>query len=154
MKNFKIYLAGPIAGKDYTGATHWREWVASELNRAASQLVAYSPMRGKDFLKDVEAFTSLPYNENPMTTGEGVYMRDRYDVESSDLVFVNLLGAERVSIGTMFEMAWASFLRKPVITVIEENGNIHEHIFVQQAMGYRVSSLMAGVQLARILLLG
>jgi hypothetical protein len=33
--------------------------------------------------------------------------RDRFDATRCDVLLVNLLGAERVSIGTMMEVAWA-----------------------------------------------
>jgi hypothetical protein len=50
-------------------------------------------------------------------------------VTESNVVFINLLGAKRVSIGCCMEMAWAHMLGKHTVLVMEE-GNIHHHAFV------------------------
>ena len=41
-----VYLAGPITGLTYDGATDWRHAVAADLNSVG--IKGLSPMRGKD----------------------------------------------------------------------------------------------------------
>ncbi len=68
-----------------------------------------------------------------------------------DIVLANLLNAQDVSIGTMFEYAWADDFHKPIISIIEKEGNIHEHPFVQEATGFRLETLDEGIDVAKAL---
>ena len=47
------------------------------------------------------------------------------------MILVNFLGATKVSIGSVMEIAWADYGRKPIILVMEE-GNIHSHSMVNE----------------------
>jgi len=58
-----------------------------------------------------------------------------------------------VSIGTMIEAGWADSYRKPIVLVMEEEGNVHDHAILNEAVGFRVGSLEAGVNIVRALLL-
>jgi len=51
--------------------------------------------------------------QQPLVSPPGAVGRDRFDVQTCDLLLVNLLGATSVSIGTMFELAWTDAWRKP-----------------------------------------
>ena len=53
-------------------------------------------------------------NESAFNTQNAIIGRDRFDCCNSDLIFMNLLGSKRVSIGTTVELAWADASRKPV----------------------------------------
>ena len=58
-------------------------------------------------------------------------------VSMSDVILADLSNSrERISIGTMMEMAWASHMGKQVVLVMPV-GNIHEHAFVSQAATIR-----------------
>jgi nucleoside 2-deoxyribosyltransferase len=83
-----------------------------------------------------------------LSSSKGITTRDRWDTSRCDLMIVNLLGTEKVSIGTMMEIAWADMLRKPVILVIEDEGNPHDHAMVRESIGFRVSSLSDAVRIA------
>lgn len=152
-KPFRVYLAGPIGGLDYDSATNWRE-KAQEL---LYPIRGMSPMRGKEYLKHLTDIpeTSEAFNEmnNVMSSARGIMTRDRYDCTTCDVLLVNLLGAKKVSIGTMIEIGWADAHRIPIIAVMEK-GNVHEHGMVDEAIGYRVSTLEEAVYLTRMLLLG
>ncbi len=67
-------------------------------------------------------------------------LRDSFDVRTADALVVNLTGAKKVSIGTVMEIAWAWEKRTPVIAIVEE-GNIHEHSMLYEAIGWRVTTL-------------
>lgn len=159
-----VYLSGPITGCTYKGCTDWREYAARAL--ASVSIQAISPMRAKDYLERLE---------NPIISGHGreyahmgifstpqaVVTRDRFDTQRADIVLMNLLGADRVSIGTMVELGWADAARVPVVGIIEPppdgkdrhsvlyEGNIHDHMFVNQLIGFRVATLDEGLHVVR-----
>jgi nucleoside 2-deoxyribosyltransferase len=146
-----VYLAGPIAGLGYAGATDWREFATCVLSD--EDIVALSPMRGKQYLQDVGVIgSSHTRPDRPLSTPQAIVARDYFDVKRADLILVNLLGATRVSIGTMFEAAWCLHWRKPLVLVMEESGNPHDHWFVHQAAGFRVSRLTDGLELTTAIL--
>lgn len=138
----KVYLAGAIAGLAYNEATDWRDHAQRRL--ALAGIKGYSPMRAKKFLENRPVLGGAD-DTHPLTSGAGIVARDRFDVMTCDLVLVNLLGAERVSIGTMFEIAWADAFRKPVVLAMEE-GNIHQHLFVHQTVGFIVPTLDEAIE--------
>lgn len=143
-----VYLAGPILGKSYQRATGWRESAIRFL--AHHGITGVSPMRTKNMLRN-ETFLKDGY-DHPLICQKGIVTRDRFDCQNCDLVLVNLLGAERISIGTMVEYGWADAFRKPIVTVIEKEGNPHEHSFVRELSGYRVETLESGLNIAKAIL--
>ncbi len=139
----KVYLAGPITGLSWGEATDWRAGVAEEL--AKFGLEGYSPLRGKDYLnreKDIAPW----YNDRPMSTPKGLVTRDRFDVVSSNVIIANFLTADRISIGTCMEIAWADAERIPIISVMEED-NVHIHPFIMELSGYIVPDLDEAVDI-------
>ena len=57
----------------------------------------------------------------------GLSARDRFDCLTCDCVFVNLLGADLISKGTLIEVGLAaSSISKPIVLLMEENG-LHKH---------------------------
>jgi nucleoside 2-deoxyribosyltransferase len=141
----KVYLAGPISGLNYDGATKWRDDAIAVL--ADAGIKGLSPMRAKEYLageedldKNCERYGAL----NVMSSPRGITTRDRFDATRCDVLFVNLLNADRVSIGTMFEIAWADAARIPVVCVMEP-GNVHEHAMLSEMIGCRVSTVEEGL---------
>lgn len=149
-----VYLAGPISGLSYGGCTDWREFASNNLQKVG--IVGFSPMRAKDYLAGLKTISSTGEDYahmSVMSTSRGVITRDRYDSQHCDLVLVNLLGAERVSIGTMIELGWADSVRTPIVCAIEPKGNIHEHMMVSELIGYRVPTLEEALDVCRAILL-
>lgn len=163
----KVYLAGPITGSNWNESEDW----CDALKRRARKITIvdtdggmkvkvaypfehvkfYSPLRGKDYLKNVDTIKDS-YDEHKFSTGKSIMLRDHYDVQTADAVIVNLIGATRVSIGTVMEIAWAYAYRKPVICIIEEpekqeigfaasSGNIHEHAMLNEAIWWRAKNI-------------
>jgi nucleoside 2-deoxyribosyltransferase len=145
----KVYLAGPIAGLTYDGATDWRETVEKYLSNY--MIAAVSPMRSKEYLKTAGIIHAYGYSDLILSSDKSIVTRDRFDVENCDVMLVNLLGAEKVSIGTMVEMGWADFNRKPMVVVME-NGNIHVHAFVTELAGYVVDNLDSALFIIKAIL--
>lgn len=135
-----VYLAGPISGLAFDEANDWRS--ETEAKFAAVGIDSASPLRFKDFLKD-----ELKVKDNythPLATSKGIYTRDKFDVSRSDVILVNFIGAEKVSIGTVIELGWADMLNKPVV-IATDNG-IHDHAMISEIAGYIVGSLDEAIQ--------
>lgn len=146
MKNL-VYLAGPITGLSWEDANDWRNQVKNRLPRHISTL---SPLRGKQYLEQrstVDGKINDCYEDYPLSSSRGINTRDYWDCTRATVVFVNLLGAKTVSIGTVMEIAWAYANKIPTILVMEESGNIHEHAMIRESVGFRVPTLDMGVEI-------
>lgn len=154
MATKSVYLSGPITGLTFKGATDWRKAATEDL--AAAGIEGISPMRAKDYLSALDGPISGHGREyahmGVLSTPQAVVTRDRFDTQRVDVVLMNLLGAERISIGTMVELGWADAARVPVIGVIEPEGNVHDHMFVSQMIGFRVTTLEDGLNIAKAIL--
>ena len=102
--------------------------------------------KAKDIIQD-------SYEENPMTCSKGIVTRDRFDCTRADAVLFNMLGAKTVSIGTCIEFGWADAARNPVVLVMEDASNLHDHPMVREIAGFRVNDLDAGIRLLERILL-
>jgi nucleoside 2-deoxyribosyltransferase len=146
---FKVYLAGPIAGSTFAEAQEWRNEFS---RRVDPRIAAYSPLRGKDYLANLGPLEGS-YSEFPMSTDKGLTSRDRYDCTGADLVVFYLLGAQRISIGTMVEMGWCDAARVPSVLVIEKEGNPHDYPMVREIAQFRVDNLDDALKITEIILL-
>ncbi len=141
----KVYLAGPIGGLTYDFAAQWRDHATMRLNQY--NIAAYSPLRYKQFLRAHGTLTTQPYTENPLATRRGILTRDHWDCMTADLIFVNFLGAATISMGTVMEVAFGHAYRKPIVAAMEQ-GNIHEHAMVSEAIDFRVDTLDEALDIA------
>src|SRR5947209_9922579 len=71
-----VYLAGPITGKTYAGATDWRH----DFGLILPKIIKLSPMRGKDYLKELvdDVMPNAVNGSNPrqlMSTPRAVFSR-------------------------------------------------------------------------------
>jgi hypothetical protein len=142
VRKFTTYMAGAITGLTYDGAEDWRAFAKAEL--AKYDIHGLSPLRGKEYLRGIPALTAdcAGYGDlNCMSSPRGIMTRDRYDATRCDVLLVNLLGTQRVSIGTVMEMAWADLSRIPIVVAMEPTGNPHEHAMIGEAIGFRVPTL-------------
>lgn len=144
----RVYLAGPISGLSYGGCTDWREYAKSEL--AKEGIIGVSPMRAKEYLAE-EMNIKDSYN-TVLSCGKGITTRDRFDTKNCNLVLANLLGAKKVSIGTVLEFGWADAYRNPIIAVMEKSGNPHDHAMIKELIGFRVETLDEGIHIAEAIL--
>ena len=142
-----VYLAGPITACSYDRATDWRNYIRERLDGG---IVGVSPMRNFDHLRG-EQNISDHYVQSVLTTPAAIMARDSFDVRRADMLLVNLLGTERVSIGTMLEVGMAYALNKPIVLLIEER-NIHEHSMLREAAGWLVSTLNEGIHVVNCVL--
>lgn len=129
----KVYLAGPITGLEYDEAKDWRDDYARRLARYGFE--GLSPMRDKDEFR-VKGKLSAFFDD-----GYEAVERDLCDIEESECVIVNLLGAEEISLGSMAELGYAFASEKPIILVMEGEGNPHHHVFPYYMANVLVPSL-------------
>ncbi len=146
-----VYLAGPIANLTFDEANAWRLYAIDYL--ADFGIRGRSPLRGKEFLKDLGVITIDSYTQ-AIASDEGIVARDRYDVEHCDVVLSRLLDAPKVSVGTPVEYGWADMTvpRTPMITVMEKEGSAYDHPFIRGLSAYRVETLDEGLQICVTLL--
>jgi len=140
--SFSVYLAGPISGLNYSGATEWRFKAIDVL--AEHGIKGFSPLRAKEYLQGVESFSSdgdVYRKMSVLSTNRGIMTRDRFDATHCDALLVNFVGATRVSIGTAMEIAWCDLARIPIVVAMEAEGNPHDHGMITEAIGFRVATL-------------
>jgi hypothetical protein len=142
-REFFVFLSGPLTGLSYDESIAWRRYVSGKL---PPFMRAYSALRGKEYLAEEDVLLDA-YEDYPLSSRKGITCRDRMDVIRCDLLFVNLLGTTRVSIGTVMEIAWADILRKPIVVVMEED-NIHAHGMIKEVASYIVPDLDEGIRIA------
>lgn len=131
-----VYLSGPITGLEYKEARYaWRKEFAEMLSPGITIL---SPMRHEGHLAEmtekmsVEALAAFEKeNGHLFSHHDMIVAKDRLDIEQCDIMFVNLLGAEAVSQGTIWEMGYAAGQRKLTIVAVEP-GNVHKSPFIRQ----------------------
>lgn len=126
----KVYCCRPMAGHSYSDIAYHYNNLKDIFDDVGIEML--NPMCGKSYLKNEKEFRSTGYTQ-PLSTNHAIFTRDRWMVKQSDVVFVNLLGCKKVSIGSMFEMAWAVADGKHIVLVIDKNDNIHEHAFVLES---------------------
>lgn len=149
MRQYHVYLAGPITGLSFDECVNWRE---DFIEKLPQQIIGLSPLRGKDYLEH-EQEVKMDYAHLVLSSERGLTTRDYRDVKNSDLILVNLLGAKKVSIGTVMEIAWARAFQIPVILVIDREGNVHDHPMIRDSVGYRVDNLEEALWLTKVILL-
>lgn len=147
---YLLYLAGPITGTSYGECTDWRQYVQDNL---PDEIFGMSPLRAKRYLsKETDIADHYQNDLSVLSTQRGIFARDTWDATRCDGVFVNLLEATRISIGTVMEIAWAWHARNPIILVMDEN-NIHDHSMIREACPFQVRTLDEGIDIAKALFL-
>lgn len=149
---FKVYLAGPIQGLSYEGATDWRKWAQNQL--AVHGIDGYSPMRAKDFLAGLEDVTFQEnWSYNPFATSRGIMARDYNDCITANALLINFLESKTISAGTAMELAWAYHAKIPTIVVAERDNPHLNHPMIKETVDFHVTTLAEGVQIVKAVLL-
>lgn len=142
------YLAGPITGCSFTGATDWRDEAVKMLDKS---IAGMSPLRGKAYLSQVDDIKDT-YEDIALSSAKGITARDFNDCKRADVVIVNFDNAEKVSIGTVMEIAWAKAFNVPCVVVMGED-SVHNHAMIRESVGFVVETLEEAVHIANALLI-
>lgn len=151
-----VYLAGPITGLTYDDGQDWREYAKDVLDWAG--IDAFSPLRAKAHLRSLGVLDNAGTPDskylglNALSEPQGITTRDRFDCIGRDLVLVNFIGAERVSVGTCIELGWADAARVPLVVAMEED-NVHRHAMVNSVAGFIVPTLEDALTVCKAVLL-
>lgn len=137
MREYLVYLAGPIAGCNKDQALQWRLEAVRIL--ANHNIVGLNPLRGKQKLWDRGSVTQ-DFNDydnlGPYYTSRSIMTRDFSDVKRCDLLLANLSDAPVPSYGTVMEIGWAWEMQKPIVSILPEGENEYEkHPMLYEAMG-------------------
>ena len=151
----QIYLAGGMSGLTWEEADRWRRDFAS----LVPDFRCLSPMRCKreKLIKNKNEDKLGPtIEEEPLLSRRGIFVRDHFDCTRCDLVVVNLSnqdnGKEIVSIGTIFELAWAWQNRTPTVLILGEEKNVHNHPFILEAADFKVTGIEEAAEVVRAIL--
>jgi nucleoside 2-deoxyribosyltransferase len=146
--SFFVYCAGPITWLSYNETVDWRNDLKKML---PPNIKILSPMRGKDHLKR-EKEIHVWQEGNPLCSKKGIVTRDRFDVSRCDLFLANLFLSEKVSIGTMVEFGWADAYRKPIVTIMREEG-IYRHPFILELSSFITENIEEAAEVIKSILL-
>ena len=138
----KVYLAGPIAGCSWDEAMDWRKYARTFLHGCE----VVSPLRCEGYLTGVEKMPSTTKAwdalSKPTSNAHAITVRSHWDSVKADVVLANFGGANTVSLGSCFELAWAWEARVPCIVVIDD---LHDHPFVRETAYVVVGSLTEAI---------
>lgn len=125
----KVYLSGPITGLTYQQARFtWRNDFADMLSNGVTPL---SPMRHEGHLAEMGNVGIEPDNlpKHLFSHPKMIVTKDFLDIDECTIMVVYLLGAEKVSQGTLIEMGYAYAKSKTIITITDDS-NIHNTPFI------------------------
>jgi nucleoside 2-deoxyribosyltransferase len=142
-----IYLAGPMSGLTWRQALAWRKVVEAELS---SRWRLINPVRAQVPEERMDDIIPCPTQKNRKkvdlwVTATGVTAQDEFFIDQSDWILAHFLGAEIVSIGTVWEMGYGWANNKKIITVLEPE-SIHDHGFVRRRSHVFTPSLDEAIQ--------
>ena len=143
----KIYLALPISGRGYDDVVEDIFMLKKILENIGYEVL--QPMTAKGYLRTEVEFKAHGY-DNPVSTNHAIAERDKWMVQQSDIILMDLSQAKSISIGCMMELAWGALLGKHTIVVMGE-GNPHRHAFVIEAADIIFSNTDAAIGYLRLL---
>lgn len=147
----RVYLGGPIAGLSYAAARNgWRTDFAPLLDPSIQPL---SPMRQEGHLAEIKEIGVHGYDQNQLSSAKGIVAKDCLDIDRSALVVFNFLEAKKLSAGSIWEMGYAKRAGKPIVIIMESEGNPHDHVFIVTSADFRCTSIEEAAKVVNALLL-
>ena len=128
-KKFWIYCVHPMSG--LTWGEVERYYTETKMRLDALGYFVLHPMCAKSELKGNKFDPKAGETGNSVVSAHGITRRDHWMVRKSDIVFADLSGCKKKSVGSISEIATAYELGKHTIGVMEK-GNVHEHAFMSE----------------------
>jgi hypothetical protein len=125
----KIYCVHPISGASAEEIFKYYDQTKDILIKLGYDV--FTPMYGKEYLRNEIKFKAEGYT-NPLSTNHSIFNRDKWMCLQADIIYASFIGTKIVSIGSMFELAWANIHNKQIVIAMEQD-NIHRHAFVLEA---------------------
>lgn len=142
MSRPSVYLCGSISGLTADEIAAYHLPAASSLGFSGIDVI--SPMRGKQELSGAGVIDGAYAERGPLFSTHGIFTRDKFDVLRCDALLANFSAARKVSIGSLFEIAWAQDHGKPVVIVMDDVG-LHDHPFIRAASPFIHNNLVDAV---------
>jgi len=130
-----IYLAGPMESTTLSALDEWRQLAIRKLRDWKPGMRIINPV-------DLSVFGDP---DHPLYADKAVLQRDLQHVQQSTLVLANLQTANKVSIGTVMEIAWAYQAQIPVIAIADPK--YHDHCMIRGASIAIVEDLASALDL-------
>lgn len=132
-----VYLVGPITGVRLEDAQRWRDRLASRL---LPDIKAIQPMGGEN--RELLKYGPINAHEpdSLLSNGRALTAKDRFYVQSADVIYARFLGASLVSKFSIGECFWADAWRKPIILGIEPSGNPNDFPALREMAGWHVDN--------------
>ena len=142
-----VYLAGPLTGMDggIDGyAIAWRCEATNYLEEFGIKTI--SPTRNSEDTYN-NSIIRLSYENTKHANIKSTGLNNLHDVRRSDLVLVNFLESEEVSIGTCTEIGMAMTLLKPIVLVCTIGSRYSQHPTINLLSYGPYSSLSDGLEM-------
>jgi len=139
-----VYLVGPIQGMSYKAATEWRLYAEDKLRSAGFDVI--SPMFAKEYLAKQHGLLKSSYEHRPLSTTHAIFARDYWSVRTCNILLVNFMKLNKVTIGSLFEIAWGWLLGKFIVVAMKPKGPM-DHPFVMEAASVVVPSLDEAIEI-------
>lgn len=144
----KIYCAHPMTGLTVKEVKDYYKDLTKKLEAAGYDVL--HPMIGKGDVIGARKFTACGSERNTLTTDKAIKGRDQWMVRQCDVLYVDLNKSKKVSIGCVGELSWGDAFGKHIVLVMED-GNIHEHAFINQIAHAVFSSPEEAIEYLEIL---
>lgn len=128
-----IYLAGPMTGLTWRQALAWRKECEAELS---SRWRLINPVRAQVDEDDMDdEIPNITQGDATLLdlwmTATAITTQDEFYIDQSDWMLCHFLGAQKASIGTIWEMGYGWHAGKKIVSVLDP-GSVHDHPFVRR----------------------
>lgn len=126
MRQYKIYLSGPIASLSPNEALSWRTYAQKFLSEKSNgEVIGVCPMRNSLYSKG----SKIDMSDDVVGNSHRIKVRCAFDVKDCDLMFINVKNAPaRISMGTCWELGAATVLEKTVVCVTDKGSQYEKDI--------------------------
>lgn len=126
-----VYIAHPVSGMTFEEAFNF----FSKMNKTISDM-------GFKVFDPVSIYSNKMENKTAICRPHGIdsniicdhalFERCKWMVDKSDIIFMDLTGSIKISIGCIMELAWASKNGCHTIVCVEEE-SVYQHAFVKES---------------------
>ena len=128
-KAFFIYCVHPMSGLKWEEVEEY--YTKSKKDLEALGYFVLHPMCAKSELRGNKFDPKAGESSSPVVTPHAITRRDMWMVRKADIIFADLSGAKKKSIGSISEVSAGYIQGKHTVGVMEAN-NIHCHAFMEE----------------------
>lgn len=132
----KVYLVGPITGYSFDVVTKWRKEFCAN---PPQDMVGIDPLRRRPELATSTVIAG-EYPTHRLMSKDGILAQNKFDVMRSNATLANFIGADRLSLGSVIELAWAFYAWKHIVVVMGKE-NPHDYPCVRSCANVVVETM-------------